>query len=219
LKYNWKKMNDRPGIESITFIVGVQLGFVYKEHSTGLRYPAVNSFGLYELGVKIKIRLKAWSNPGTFILDICTGGSGSLTPGVSELFNVVFGALRTIGFDIGAGLYLVIEATLIFKPYFKLIFDIYPLGEMWARIVLDFWFFSFTIIDLKISLVLPIGIQVIADSGYKPWRVSIGFWIMLGGKLVLFEIGIFDDSFRINLFKFYISKGSPRTRSDTLIPG
>ncbi|MBN1391060.1 MAG: hypothetical protein JXA22_10515, partial [Candidatus Thermoplasmatota archaeon] len=28
LKYNWKKMNDRPGIESITFIVGVQLKFV-----------------------------------------------------------------------------------------------------------------------------------------------------------------------------------------------
>jgi len=219
LKYNWKKMNDRPGIESITFIVGVQLGFVYEEHSSGLRYPAVNSFGLYELGVKIKIRLKAWSNPGTFILDIVTGGSGSLTPGVSELFNVVFGALRAIGFDIGAGLYLMIEATLIFKPYFKLIFDIYPLGEMWAKIELDFWFFSFTIIDLRISLVLPIGIQVIADSGYRPWRVSIGFWIQLGGKLVLFEIKIFDDSFRINLFTFYISKGTPRTRSDMLLAG
>ncbi len=220
LKYSWKKVSDKPGIESLTFIVGVELGFVYKEdNSSGFRYPDIDSFGLYELGVKIKIRLKAWSNPGTFILDICTGGSGSLTPGVSELFNVIFKGLKAIGFDIGAGLYLMIEAILTFKPYFKLEFNIYPLGELWAKIVINIWFFKFTILDLKISLVLPIGITVVADSGFSPWTVYIQFWIKLGGKLVLFMIKIFEGDIRINLFTIYISQGTPRSRGLLLPSG
>ncbi|MGA1820091.1 MAG: hypothetical protein ACMUHU_03680, partial [Thermoplasmatota archaeon] len=215
IKYKFKVQSDSPGLESITFIVGVELGFIYSEHEeTGIRYPAVKSFNPYELGIKIKIRIKAWSNPGIFILDIitaCTTGvMASSIPGVETAMNILFSVFRAIGFDIGAGLYLVIEAHAIFTPYFKLAFHVYPLGSLWAKMIIDFWFFSFTVIDLAINLVLPIAISLVVDASHSPWWVYIEFWIRIGGKLVLFEIKLFEEEWKISFFKIWISGGPSR---------
>jgi hypothetical protein len=205
----FRLVSDGPGLESITFIVGVELGFIYSEHdATGIRYPAVNSFNPYEIGIKIKIRIKSYTNPGTFVLDIITGGTASLTPGVSTAMDILFYGLRAIGFDVGVGLYLLIEATAIFTPHFKLIFKVYPLGQLWAKIELDFWFFTFTILDVGLNLVLPIGLTVGVDSSTSPWKVYLEFWIMIGGSLTLFEIELFDFNWTIRLIRIYISGGS-----------
>jgi hypothetical protein len=221
LKYKFKAVSDGPGLESITFICGVEMKFVYSElEDTGLRYPAIKSFGLYELGLKIKIRIKAWSNPGIFILDIisaCTTGvMASSIPGVETAMSILFSGLKAIGFDIGCGLYLLIEGSMIFTPAFKLVFNVYPLGSMWAKMILDFWFFEFTVIDLEIHLVLPIAISVVVNAAYSPWLVYIEFWIRISGHLVLFEIPLFSANWRIPFFKIYISGGA---RRDMLAPG
>jgi len=199
-------MKDKPGIESITFIVGVEVGFDYSEDPTnGVRYGEIESFGVFELGIKIKIRLKSYSNPGTLLLDLMTGGAGGSTPGAATAMNALFGALKKIGIDISAGLYLLIEANAIFTPHFKLTFNIYPLANICIKIEIDFFFFSIEIINLELTFILPIGLTVVVDSAPSPWEVSLELWLLVGGRLRIFGFTIFDGSLRLTLIKVYLT--------------